>query len=529
MSSKSIKDTDSPASTFFLPQLRSSRRGSSASLASTTQLDKENLSQALDQIHSTASQSDTLTTFNEYTSPPSSSSGPDSKGIAGELQGGLSGLYTRIRASVGNVKDIVNLGGEDAVGETTSVRSPKGAIHSPTPSTKSGSEPSRVAISSAANLPRALVPGSEQHSPVGTKSKDPFPSSHSGTSRPSKNLLGSVAAPTKSGPESVGALKTQPTSLTQAVQSTPISPALAEVNISAVKQLGPSDQHFSATKNIGSAVIENGDRFAPTKKPQNDSLVVWEAKVSVAEAHANGKPDTVSPSQQISGSYERGGESDLVIHDKPIGGGGPERSYIQVSEGTVQPFPSIGTGENDEAAVASSSDGDDDNTGPPRSVTTNGNPKDDVFQAPNNQVSNVATSETVKKGIYQHLEIPLRKGVAPPVITRSHSPNSALSTTSSSETNADSIVSSPLQRLSRPAATIHNELSHKESSTAHPAGSKAELNRDLKTMNVFSQVKNKVLDKEYWMKDENARDCFYCGDPFSTFRRKHHCSKSSFL
>lgn len=27
------------------------------------------------------------------------------------------------------------------------------------------------------------------------------------------------------------------------------------------------------------------------------------------------------------------------------------------------------------------------------------------------------------------------------------------------------------------------------------------------------------------MKDENAKDCFYCGDPFTTFRRKHHCSK----
>jgi hypothetical protein len=42
---------------------------------------------------------------------------------------------------------------------------------------------------------------------------------------------------------------------------------------------------------------------------------------------------------------------------------------------------------------------------------------------------------------------------------------------------------------------------------------------------VLSQIKSKVLSKEYWMRDENAKDCFYCGDVFSTFRRKHHCSE----
>lgn len=35
--------------------------------------------------------------------------------------------------------------------------------------------------------------------------------------------------------------------------------------------------------------------------------------------------------------------------------------------------------------------------------------------------------------------------------------------------------------------------------------------------------KHGVLYKEYWMKDESARDCFACGKQFTTFRRKHHC------
>lgn len=32
-----------------------------------------------------------------------------------------------------------------------------------------------------------------------------------------------------------------------------------------------------------------------------------------------------------------------------------------------------------------------------------------------------------------------------------------------------------------------------------------------------------VLSKEYWMKDESARECFACAKNFNTFRRKHHC------
>jgi len=38
-----------------------------------------------------------------------------------------------------------------------------------------------------------------------------------------------------------------------------------------------------------------------------------------------------------------------------------------------------------------------------------------------------------------------------------------------------------------------------------------------------SQKGRQLLGKEFWMRDENAKDCFYCGNTFSTFRRKHHC------
>jgi 1-phosphatidylinositol-3-phosphate 5-kinase len=40
---------------------------------------------------------------------------------------------------------------------------------------------------------------------------------------------------------------------------------------------------------------------------------------------------------------------------------------------------------------------------------------------------------------------------------------------------------------------------------------------------VPSHFRRRVISKEFWMKDENAKDCFNCGQSFSTFRRKHHC------
>ena len=38
-----------------------------------------------------------------------------------------------------------------------------------------------------------------------------------------------------------------------------------------------------------------------------------------------------------------------------------------------------------------------------------------------------------------------------------------------------------------------------------------------------NKLRSKLLSREFWMRDENAKDCFHCGEPFSTFRRKHHC------
>jgi 1-phosphatidylinositol-3-phosphate 5-kinase len=80
-------------------------------LSGISHLEREAMSHALDQIHITASQSGGLTTFNQFTAPPVSSSGGEAKGIASDLQGGLSGLYNRFRATVGGAKETAGLVG----------------------------------------------------------------------------------------------------------------------------------------------------------------------------------------------------------------------------------------------------------------------------------------------------------------------------------------------------------------------------------------------------------------------------------
>ncbi|RGP80324.1 1-phosphatidylinositol-3-phosphate 5-kinase [Fusarium longipes] len=60
------------------------------------------LAHTLDKIHTSASQSDSLTTFNDFAPPPIAAPTSDNKGIAGDLvQQGFSGLYSRLKEAVG--------------------------------------------------------------------------------------------------------------------------------------------------------------------------------------------------------------------------------------------------------------------------------------------------------------------------------------------------------------------------------------------------------------------------------------------
>ena len=471
MASKPSREGDSiSTSSVLLPQLRHSRRGSLSSLASTTQLGKESISQALDQIHFTASQSESLTTFNEYTSPPSSSSGPDSKSLAGELQGGLSGLYNRFRASVGNVRDIVNVGGEDEALEKVSAETESSRVLTPasTASLQGKSDTSQLPTTISPSGLGRPIPGSVNEQPGHTAQGDAF----------NKLLLKDYDDQTSLGAvvHREAPLKPPPLPLKQVANSTVLDPVLARNcshDVYERKNEGLGDNHRidDVSAQVDSNLVsltDRGNRGSKAGQREDRRSKEFEEDNSSLTFPIDGIKDMAPTTKQSTP------KTSSIAHSKHL------------------------------------------------SADDQGLTHDNVFGGSPAHVVDSTTVSADSRSNYQHLEIPLRKSLAPPLISLSDSPRPSLSRASSTDTNVDSLItvpheSSPRQRVARMGQGNRDEVY---------ARSKPTVLRDPRTMNVFSQVKNKVLNKEYWMKDENARDCFCCGDPFSTFRRKHHCSKS---
>ncbi|KAK4461899.1 putative phosphatidylinositol-4-phosphate 5-kinase [Cladorrhinum samala] len=124
------------------------RRDSLASVSVASHQDREHLSVTLDKIHTSASQSDALTTFNDFTPPPGSLPTSDTKGTAGEIvQQGLSGLYSRIREAVSSV-------GKGPAQEAGDADSQDGI---PRRSPNAASNASRVSISPASRRESAVT------------------------------------------------------------------------------------------------------------------------------------------------------------------------------------------------------------------------------------------------------------------------------------------------------------------------------------------------------------------------------------
>ena len=530
MGSQPMRDRQSPSasSTFLIPQLRQSRRGSLASLSSTSQLDKEALSQALDQIHSSASQTETLTTFNEYTSPPSSSSGPDSKGITSELHGGLSGLYTRFRASVGNVKDVVHLGNEEPVGETVSSANPKSDPKVPASSTKNLGQPGPDTSSSAKALQNHSTSSPGQHSVASTADAETASNEAVRQVKSTKTSLGGLSSKSASG--SLGILKSAPTTLTQAAQTSTIRPALAEVNISAVKQgsIATEPPSHSASKSPVDLYHGDGNKRAPNGLHIHTSNRASNASV-------------ITPSDALSSSTSTRSNGDQqAVRSDPNRIKSPAPSFYEPtserirgkadrrqSKDHVQPFPGLeddGYDKDGYAVTEASSDTDDGRVAPPRIVTSYGRGQDDFSESSVRKRETAEAQMFTKEGGYQHLALPLRKTMAPPMVSRTDSTNPKLSRASSYEADIDT-MNNPILRPSPNTEFGGASQTPKGKIITPRYPDPSASHQDLRTMNVFSQVKNKVLNKEYWMKDENARDCFYCGDSFTMVRRKHHCSK----
>lgn len=133
------------------------RRDSIASASTSSVVDREQLASTLDKIHNTASQSDALTTFNDFAPPPRSSPSTENKGnAAGDIVShGLSGLYSRFREAVGAGGSPVKAHDKDEGGPSTATRPPRASLnHLDTimPTSPTSSQPTPISEKSSSSV-----------------------------------------------------------------------------------------------------------------------------------------------------------------------------------------------------------------------------------------------------------------------------------------------------------------------------------------------------------------------------------------
>lgn len=516
------------------PSADTSRRTSIASLFSgVSQTDNEALSQALDQIHSTASQTGVLTTFSQLTVPPSSSTGTEAKGIANDLQGGLSGLYSRFKASVGGVKDLVAPGlvaGDSEADDASSTKSNRTPISTPTSSVKQAphllKHPSPSALSGTVRH-EGEHSGVSQLQSSATQSARTTPLENNGqvSAGGKDSTIGSAASSNLALPQSGVGKPAHP--LNQAGPSSVVQPAVVEVNISA------STSHD--LNNGGTFGTREADSENPSKMTYDDYTVSRSNDIKRtprAEELGSSQPDLDSSTGLRTANVDHQLPRDLKLAISTSGSMSSTPRRKEIDKRMARRMTRISEVNGDTRGTTSSGDFDGDEHVPlkqSRALTldgTNNFPDEglmarDTMPLPKSMLKseNGANSSPAQ-------EPPSDDRLAPPRSRQVRDlPGFTLSRGSSTDTAGGSSVATDVNSRSVRRSGGGDEVAQAPNLLQTKAAATTQTFGDPRGVNVvLSQIKSKVLSKEYWMRDENAKDCFYCGDLFSTFRRKHHCS-----
>lgn len=516
------------ASSIFLPLGRRSRRGSRTSIS--TQTEREHLNEALDQIHTAACHSDELTVFNEFTNPPVASSNTDNKGIVGDLQGGLTGLYSRFRASVGGVKDIVGAStkSDDATPtDGSGHKSPSTSVFASNASSQTPTTVSNDAQSFFSNSAHT----SKAQSPVLASfpaSQEELAGSSAIRSSRLSSKAGSVSSKT-SGPAG-SALKSPIAPLTKS-SSSAADPTLTEVNVNAVRE-GLQDNrshsgsisssvHHQYPESAGSerkdsmlhaAVTSNGhsqdlgsSRQSQSGRPSvdfhRDTRAINDAgrlQISTDTASydrlksppPDSSVDRVTESDMpFSGPTWRNAQIDEIQDSRAVRRESQQGNSTQSLHGGNSPTPSSAANSTSRLSVANSSTHD---SRTPATLNTSISMTD---KEPSSMHSSKASLQKQRPNMT-------------PRVSQSRLPGFSPSRKPSAETTDQLPAPDPR------TAPATKDSSHTEAGRGQ---------RSVQLRDNTPNLKNKLLGREFWMRDENAKDCFHCGEPFSTFRRKHHC------
>ena len=399
-------------------------------------------------MHATAARTETLTTFDDLAAPLAPPTAGEPKGID-LVQGGFSGLYSRLRASVGGVREQTHDAASSASAGPTSSPTSRPAAVNKSPGGTTESSPTVVSVPSSrlqspatANFPDALPP-----------SRDSNLSSTTVSSKTSLNVSKSSLATTRSRPS----LSTELGRVHD--DDRPLSSHTKAQSTSAIdlSKKGPSRDLASGTQTISSP------RLAPSR----------DAVLRQSKAKLESKPkDSDSDDENMAALGHPGSTIDPAEFRFPADV--PHDSLSRVSSRADSQYQAARSGHKT---------------------------RDPVERLPEH-----AQATSRKLGNTADPQRPPLLKVGP-----SHLPGFRPSRASSSDGLSSIITSSTVRTPA--AAPIDN---FKQQEHAQPAAQGM-------PRNTLAQMKRKILDREFWMRDENAKDCFNCGAAFTTFRRKHHC------
>jgi len=462
MPSTTHENPSPSASSIFLPLGRRVRRDSKSSLPH--DLDQDALNEALDTIHNAASQSQDLTVFNEYTDPPSATSPHENKTLAGEIQGGISGLYNKIKASVGAVRD------------TDEHHDAAAASHPVERSVSQASSDGTSKVQSSLMPPFDAPPASDAPQlPLKLSSKAASVNKASVSSTPS------LRSPT--GPPQPSAHIADPT--------------VTEVNIHAT---GSSATHSRTGSNYE---VEFAPHERGVSAPGDGESLRRVISKTATDVGGSDRVGRLLTSPLLSATNRPNNHNLPVSHDRGLSANSISSHFSNADV----PAGAPGHGSREDKSLTRVTSNRQDGV-LQRHVS---NPLDPLGDHQSNLgkpvVNHGKASEPAlnSSGLTSIEERP--KDKPQPRISQSRLPSFRPSRNASS----DSIFPPTLSRTSRASQDGHVDGFHE-----------VDIYR-VGAAEPHDKLRSRLLSKEFWMRDENAKDCFLCGEPFTTFRRKHHC------
>ncbi|GKT43255.1 1-phosphatidylinositol 3-phosphate 5-kinase fab1 [Colletotrichum spaethianum] len=450
MASNNISKPNSPAVLSTPPSFRS-RHDSINSISTASQADKDQLAHTLNRIHTSASQSESLTTFNDFAPLPSSLPATETKVLTGELvQNGLSGLYSRLKEAVGAVgtrqQDVDDGDSFDAASKR---------------STSTTATTPKIPIASLARAETAVTSSSF----------------NSGT--------------THDGPATVTSSSGVNTVMSDSQSHPPQSSKATSISAMAASKSSVSSRQSLPGVAKASAVTAINPEVAPATTPRSVARLEDGPGRSSGRRSISKQPD---PRPLVIGS-ESSHKFDVL---EPKHGGGGDRIHTSVRA------------RREDAAV----DGPLDK--PLSPIKTN---------APSIPKLHSVDLRSPVSSTASMMLVPKRPAVIDR-ISRSRSPGYAPSRSSSMEhvtaepspistTAHDSVYHDSFAHDSQPKHGRTGALRIPGTTTNEGAPDQVNARLD--------RMRRQVLSKEFWMADETCKECFICGQPFSAFRRKHHC------